>query len=108
MPKLKFEEIRKAVVESDNMPETLTCLAPEPTAQSPMEQVTGVIEDTTQVLSGDVPWRLFLRKYATVRSGLILLAVLVGLWLLIRLIFRRNQGVNVTINMPDNMPDKKE
>jgi hypothetical protein len=105
MPRLKFEDIRKALLETDNMPESLTFLVPEPTAQSPMEQVTGVIEDTSQVLNGDVPWRLFLRKYVTLRNGLILLGALIGLWLLIRLLFRRNQGVNVTINMPDT--DKK-
>lgn len=102
MPRLKFADIRKALLETDNMPESLTFLAPEPTVQSPIEQVTSVIEDTNQVLSGEVPWRLFLRKYVTVGNGLILLGALIGLWLLIRLLFRRNQGVNVTINMPED------
>ena len=101
MPQLKFENIRKAVLESDNMPETLSFLVPEQATQSPMQQVTEVIEDTEQVLSGDVPWRLFLGKYLTLRNGLILLGTIIVLWLLIRLLFRRNQGVNVTINMPD-------
>ncbi len=64
-----------------------------------------MIEDTSQVLNGDVPWRLFLRKYGTLRNGLILLGLLIGLWILIRLLFRRNQGVNVTINMPDKDRD---
>ncbi len=35
MPRLKFEDIRKALLETDNMPESLTFLAPEKPAQNP-------------------------------------------------------------------------
>lgn len=102
MPKLKFEDIRKAIVESDNVEQTLAFLAERAQAESsPVETVTTVIEDTQRVMEGDVPWQLFWRKYATWQNFIYLGAGLLLLFLLWRLLFRR-PGVNVTVNIPDN------
>lgn len=103
MPKLKFEDIRKAVVESDNVEETLAFLAERKEADSsPVETMTTVIEDTQRVMEGDVPWQLFWRKYATGQNFIYLGAGLLLLYLLWRFFFRRSPSVNVTVNIPDN------
>ena len=102
MPKLKFEDIRRALVESDNVEETLAFLAArKETASSPVETVTTVIEDTQRMMEGEVPWQLFWRKYATRQNLLYLGAGLLLLFLLWRIFFRRNTGVNVTVNIPE-------
>ena len=103
MPKLKFEEIRKALVESDNVEETLAFLSERAeVASNPVETVTGVIEDTQRVMGGEVPWQLFWRKYATRQNAIYLGIGLLLLFLLWRLFFRRSPSVNVTVNIPDN------
>jgi hypothetical protein len=102
MPKLKFEDIRRALVESDNVEETLAFLAArKETASSPVETVTTVIEDTQRMMEGEVPWQLFWRKYATRQNAVYLGVGLLLLFLLWRLFFRRNPGVNVTVNIPE-------
>lgn len=102
MSKLKFEDIRRAVVESDNVEETLAFLAERKEAgSSPVETVTTVIEDTQRVMEGEVPWQLFWRKYATHQNFLYLGAGLLLLFLLWRLFFRRSPSVNVTVNIPE-------
>ncbi len=103
MSKLKFEDIRKALVESDNVDETLAFLSEQAEAASnPVETMTGVIEDTQRVMGGEVPWQLFWRKYATRQNAIYLGIGLLLLFLLWRLFFRRSPGVNVTVNIPDN------
>ncbi len=103
MPKLKFEDIRKALVESDNVEETLAFLSERAEATSnPVETVTDAIEDTQRVMGGEVPWQLFWRKYATRQNALYLGIGLLLLFLLWRLFFRRSQSVNVTVNIPEN------
>ncbi|MGB5049354.1 MAG: hypothetical protein WBO46_10490 [Caldilineaceae bacterium] len=103
MPKLKFEDIRRAMVESDNMDETLAFLSePAEAASNPVQTVTGVIEDTQRLMGGEVPWQLFWRKYATRQNALYLGAGLLLLFLLWRFFFRRGSGVNVTVNIPEN------
>lgn len=103
MPKLKFEDIRRALVESDNVDETLAFLSERAEAASnPVETVTDVIEDTQRVMGGEVPWQLFWRKYATGQNALYLGAGLLLLFLLWRFFFRRSPSVNVTVNIPDN------
>ncbi len=84
MPQLKFENIRQAVLESQNLQATLDLL---------VEEKAQVLADIGPVLSGDVPWALFWHKYGTasnmlyVSSGLLI--VLLILYLLGRNIFRR-------------------
>lgn len=103
MSKLKFEDIRKALVESDNVDETLAFLSEQAEAASnPVETVTGVIEDSQRVMEGEVPWQLFWRKYATRQNAIYLGAGLLLLFLLWRLFFRRSPSVNVTVNIPEN------
>ncbi len=103
MPKLKFEDIRRALVESDNVEETLAFLSERAEATSnPVETVTDAIEDTQRVMGGEVPWQLFWRKYATRQNALYLGIGLLLLFLLWRLFFRRSQSVNVTVNIPEN------
>ncbi len=103
MPKLKFEDIRRALVESDNVDETLAFLSERAeTASNPVETVTGVIEDTQRVMGGEVPWQLFWRKYATRQNAIYLGIGLLLLFLLWRLFFRRSPAVNVTVNIPES------
>ena len=103
MPKLKFEDIRRALVESDNVDETLAFLSERAEAASnPVETVTGVIEDSQRVMDGEVPWQLFWRKYATRQNAIYLGIGLLLLFLLWRFFFRRSPSVNVTVNIPDN------
>ena len=102
MPKLKFEDIRKAVVESDNVEETLAFLSERKAGESsPVEVVATVVEDTQRVIDGQVPWQLFWRKYATRQNLLYVGGGLLLLFLLWRLFFRRSPNVNVTVNIPD-------
>ncbi len=103
MPKLKFEDIRRALVESDNVDETLAFLSEgKAAASNPVETVTGVIEDSQRLLEGQVPWQFFWRKYASWQNLLYLGAGLLLLFLLWRILFRRSPGVNVTVNIPEN------
>jgi len=103
MSKLKFEDIRKALVESDNVDQTLAFLSERKAAEtSPVETVTSVIEDTQRVVDGQVPWQMFWRKYATRQNVIYLGAGLLLLFLLWRLFFRRSSAVNVTVNIPEN------
>lgn len=107
MPKLKFEDIRRALVESDNVDETLAFLSERAeAASSPVETVTSVIEDSQRVMGGEVPWQLFWRKYATRQNLLYLGAGLLLIFLLWRFFFRRSSGVNVTVNIPERRDGK--
>jgi len=107
MPKLKFEDIRRALVESDNMEKTLAFLtAGKETPSSPVETVTTVIEDTQRMIEGEVPWQLFWRKYATRQNFIYLGAGLLLLFLLWRIFFRRGSNVNVTVNIPERRDGK--
>lgn len=107
MPKLKFEEIRRALVESDNVDETLAFLSErKEAASSPVETVTGVIEDTQRLMEGQVPWQMFWRKYVSWQNLLYLGAGLLLLFLLWRIFFRRSPGVNVTVNIPERRDGK--
>lgn len=107
MPKLKFEDIRRALVESDNVDETLAFLAEhKETPSSPVEAVTTVLEDTQRMMDGEVPWQMFWRKYATRQNFIFLGVGLLLLFLLWRIFFRRNPGVNVTVNIPERRDGK--
>ncbi len=103
MPKLKFEDIRKALVESDNVDETLAFLsASKEAASNPVETVTDLAEDAQRLMDGQVPWQLFWRKYATWPNAIYLGVGLLLLFFLWRLFFRRSPAVNVTVNIPEN------
>ena len=109
MSKLRFEDMRQALLESPNIQETLDFLASR--EESAVGQVTKVLEDTERVISREVPWQLFWRKYGTLPNMLYLLLSLLILYLLLRWgIFRRRQsgmsvpGVNVTVNIPERSP----
>ena len=109
MSKLRFEDMRQALLESPNIQETLDFLASQ--EESAVGQVTKVLEDTERVISREVPWQLFWRKYGTLPNMLYLLSSLLILYLLLRWgIFRRRQsgmrmpGVNVTVNIPERSP----
>ena len=109
MSKLRFEDMRQALLESPNIQETLDFLASR--EESAVGQVTKVLEDTERVISREVPWQLFWRKYGTLPNMLYLLSSLLILYLLLRWgIFRRRQsgmsvpGVNVTVNIPERSP----
>jgi len=109
MSKLRFEDMRQALLESPNIQETLDFLASR--EESAVGQVTKVLEDTERVISREVPWQLFWRKYGTLPNMLYLLSSLFILYLLLRWgIFRRRQsgmsvpGVNVTVNIPERSP----
>ncbi len=108
MPKLKFEDIHRAIVESENVQETLDFLTTQHQEDvSPVAQVTQVVEDTQRAVSGDVPWLLFWRKYASWRNGLILVAGLLFLYTLVRVLFRRREpNVSVTVNLPDSRDER--
>ncbi len=85
MSQLKFENIRRAVLESQNLQATLDFL---------VEEKAQVLADIGSVLSGDVPWALFWHKYGTASNMLVssgLLLALLILYLLGRNIFRRRQ-----------------
>ncbi len=103
MDQLRYEEIRRLVVSSRNLPETLAFLqAPE--EASPLEKAASLVEDTGKVAQGDVPWMLFWRKYGpwTILGGG--LAVLLVLFLLLRLLWPR-RPVQVTVQVPERRED---
>lgn len=109
MSKLRFEDMRQALLESPNIQETLDFLASR--EESPVGQVTKVLEDTERVISREVSWQLFWRKYGTLPNMLYLLSSLLILYLVLRWgILRRRQsgmsvpGVNVTVNIPERSP----
>ncbi|MBX2998404.1 MAG: hypothetical protein KF893_07815 [Caldilineaceae bacterium] len=102
MDKLQHEPVRQAVLSSQNVEETLAFLSTDAVAvqQSPVEQVGRVVADTERLLSGEVTWLLFWRKYGTLRNLLILLGAVVVLFVGVRLLWRRSQPVHVTVNIP--------
>lgn len=102
MDKLQHEPVRQAVVESGDVEETLAFLSTDAVAvqQSPVEQMGRIVSDTERLLNGEVTWLLFWRKYGTLRNLLILLGAVVVLFIAVRLLWRRNQPVHVTVNIP--------
>lgn len=102
MEKLQHEPVRQAVVGSQNVEETLAFLSSDAVAvqQSPVEQVGRVLTDTERLINGEVTWLLYWRKYGTLRNLLILLGAVAVLFISVRLLWRRNQPVHVTVNIP--------
>ncbi len=103
MAKLQNEPVRQAVLQSSNVEETIAFLSEETTtgATSPVETVGQVIEDTQRMMGGEVSWWLFWGKYGTWQTLLWVLGGLVLLFLVVRLLWRRGQPVNVIVNLPN-------
>ncbi len=102
MAKLQNEPVRQAVLASENVEETLAFLSGDKagTQQSPVDQVGEVVEDAGRLVNGEVTLLLFWRKYGTLRNLLFLLGAAVLLLIGLRLLFRRSQPVQVTLNLP--------
>jgi hypothetical protein len=103
MNRLQYEPVRQAVLQSQNVDETLAFLSNDATTiqQSPVEQMGRVLDDTERLIGGEVTPLLYWRKYGTLRNLLIVLGVLVVLIAGARLFWRRQQPVHVTVNIPD-------
>lgn len=102
MSELDSELVRQTLLESPNLQAALEYLAQGQTFASIMS-----------VFSGDVPWTLFWHKFATTlgnpRNLLYVLALLIILYLSLRLLIRRRQPeVNVTVNVPESRGRKEE
>jgi hypothetical protein len=109
MDKLRNEPVRQAVLESNNVEETLAFLANDPkeAQRTPVETVGKVIEDTERLLSGQVTWLLYWQKYGTWRNALILVGAILALFLGFKLFWRRTQPVHVTVNLPERYRERE-
>ena len=110
MAHLKSESVRRTVLESPNVQETLDFLATWGAEEAaPATQLIQAASDTKRVIDGDVPWALYWSKYGTVQNGLYLLVGLAILYLLGRIFLRcRRPEVNVTVNIPERRDSEED
>ena len=104
---LESEVVRKILLESQNFREALIYLTEGTEGTDGVGKAFQILEDMGPPLSGSVPWALFWNKNGrTLTNPLNIFYVLAGLivlYLLLRISFRRRQqGVNVTVNLPSS------
>ncbi len=102
---LKSERVKELVVKSPNVERTLEVLAPSEKRQA--SPVQALVEDSADLLNGEIPLAIFWRRYGTTRNLGLLAAALLALALLILLFRRRNRPVQVTINLPQGREEKE-
>ena len=104
LPELQVPAVRQALRESENFETTLNYIAQRTKDLHWVGRVVQMSASIEPLLSGELPWTLFLRyDFAALRSTLLVLAGLVLLYIAGRVVApRRRQDVNVNVVLPDS------